>query len=100
MLNRLETLVLMGLDIPLAAIRQQIAAGIDLVVHLGRLRDKSRKVLEVSEVGDVVEGKICLRTLYKFRECGEKDGKVLGKLEKTEENLQGVEKCRRAGVMV
>lgn len=100
MLNRLETLVLMGLDIPLAAIRQQIAAGIDLVVHLGRLRDKSRKVLEVSEVGEVIEGKICLRTLYEFRECGEKDGKVLGKLEKTEENLQAVEKCRRAGVIV
>lgn len=98
MLNRLETLVLMGLDIPLAAIRQQIASGIDLVVHLGRLRDKSRKVLEVSEVGEVVDGEICLRTLYQFRERGEKDGKVMGSLEKTDEELQAVEKCQRAGI--
>lgn len=98
MLNRLETLVLMGLDIPLAAIRQQIASGIDLVVHLGRLRDKSRKVLEISEVGEVVNGKICLHTLFEFREQGEKDGRVMGRLEKTEEPLHAVEKCQRAGV--
>lgn len=100
MLNRLETLVLMGLDIPLPAIRQQIASGIDLIVHLGRLRDKSRKVLEVSEVGEVEEGKITLRTLYKFCEYGEKDGVVIGKLKKTEESLQAREKCERAGVVL
>lgn len=75
MLNRLETLVLMGIDIPLAAIRQQIASGIDIVVHLGRLRDKSRKVLEISEVGDVVNDKICLRPLYRFCERGRGTGK-------------------------
>lgn len=98
MLNRLETLVLMGLDIPLAAIRQQIASGIDIVVHLGRLRDKSRKVLEVSEVGDVVNGKICLRPLYRFCERGERNGKVIGRLEKTDRKLQAVEKCQRAGI--
>ena len=98
MLNRLETLVLMGLDIPLAAIRQQIASGIDIVVHLGRLRDKSRKVLEVSEVGDVVNGKICLRPLYRFCERGERNGKVIGRLEKTDRELQAVEKCQRAGI--
>ena len=98
MLNRLETLVLMGLDIPLAAIRQQIASGIDLVVHLGRLRDKSRKVLEISEVGEVIDGKIRLHTLFEFRERGEKEGRVMGRLERTEEPLHAVEKCRRAGV--
>lgn len=98
MLNRLETLVLMGLDIPLAAIRQQIASGIDLVVHLGRLRDKSRRVLEVSEVGEVVDGKICLHTLFEFREQGEKKGRVMGRLERTEEPLHAIEKCQRAGV--
>lgn len=48
----------MGLEIPLAAIRQQIASGIDIMIHLGRLRDKSRRVLEISEVGSVVDGKI------------------------------------------
>ena len=98
MLNRLETLVLMGLEIPLAAIRQQIASGIDLMVHLGRLRDKSRKVLEISEVGDVAEGRITLRPLFRFREKGERDGKVLGHLERTGEQLLAVEKCQRAGV--
>ena len=98
MLNRLETLVLMGLDIPLAAIRQQIASGIDIVVHLGRLRDKSRKVLEVSEVGDMVNGKICLRPLYRFCERGKRNGKVIGRLEKTDRELQAVEKCQRAGI--
>lgn len=100
MLNRLETLVLMGLDIPLAAVRQQIASGIDLVIHLGRLRDKSRRVLEISEVGDVVEGEIVLRTLYEFREKGEHEGKILGQLEKTENRLKAREKCQRAGVVV
>lgn len=100
MLNRLETLVLMGLDIPLAAIRQQIASGIDLIVHLGRLRDKSRKVLEIAEVGKVEDGEIMLRTLYEFREQGERNGKVIGTLTKTEEQLQAREKCQRAGVFV
>ena len=100
MLNRLETLVLMGLDIPLEAIRQQIASGIDLVVHLGRLRDKSRKVLEIAEVGKVENGQIMLRTLYEFREQGEKNGKVIGTLTKTEKQLQAREKCQRAGVSI
>lgn len=100
MLNRLETLVLMGLDIPLAAIRQQIAAGIDLIVHLGRLRDRSRRVLEISEVGEVKDGKICLRTLYEFHEQGEDGGKIIGKLERTAEELQSIEKCKRAGVVL
>ena len=100
MLNRMETLVLMGLDIPLAAIRQQIASGIDLLVHLGRLRDKSRKVLEVTEVGDVVEGRIELYPLYAFEETGEEDGRVQGRLKKTENELRYVEKCQRAGVVI
>lgn len=100
MLNRLETLVLMGLDIPLAAIRQQIASGIDIVVHLGRLRDKSRKVLEVTEVGEVFEGKIELFPIFEFRESGEQGGKVVGKLQATGRKLQATEKCQRAGVVV
>lgn len=100
MLNRLETLVLMGLDIPLAAVRQQIASGIDLIVHLGRLRDKSRKVLEIAEVGEVIDGRIALHTLYEFRETGEQEGKVLGRLVRTEKKLAAREKCQRAGVIV
>lgn len=50
MLSRLESMVLMGMDLPLGAVQRQIASGIDIIVHLGRLRDKSRKVLEVSEI--------------------------------------------------
>ena len=100
MLNRMETLVLMGLDIPLAAIRQQIASGIDLLVHLGRLRDKSRRVLEVDEVGGVVEGRIELYPLYAFEETGEKDGRVEGVLKKTPNHLRSTDKCKRAGVVL
>ena len=100
MLNRLETLVLMGMDIPLPAIRQQIASGIDMIVHLGRLRDKSRKVLEVTEVGDVVGGKIELFPLFLFEEEGEADGVVRGELRATGRKLKAIGKCQRAGVRI
>ena len=100
MLNRLETLVLMGMDIPLEAIRQQISSGLDLVVHLGRLRDKSRKVLQVSEVGEVKNGKIQLYPLYVFEEESESDGKVVGTLRATGAKLRAIEKCQRAGVVL
>lgn len=66
MLSRLETMVLMGMNLPLPAIQRQIASGIDIIVHLGRLRDKSRKLLEVSEVLGYEDGKICLQLLYKY----------------------------------
>jgi pilus assembly protein CpaF len=100
MLNRLETLVLMGLDIPLAAIRQQIASGLDIIVHLGRLRDKSRKVLEVSEIGEVENGQIQVYPLYAFEEEGEEDGKVVGELKPTGNRLRAIGKCQRAGVEI
>lgn len=81
MLSRLETMVLMGMELPLPAIRRQIASGIDILVHLGRLRDRSRKVLEISEVLDYIDGEIVLQPLYLFQEeeYG-KDEKVNGKL--------------------
>lgn len=78
MLARLETMVLMGMNLPLPAIQRQIASGIDIIVHLGRLRDKSRKLLEVSEVLGYENGKICLQSLYKYEEEGEKAGKSRG----------------------
>ncbi len=78
MLSRLETMVLMGMEIPLPAIRRQIASGIDLIVHLGRLRDKSRKVLEVTEVIDYQNGEILIQPIYSFAEMGEKNGKIQG----------------------
>lgn len=73
MLTRLETMFLMGMDIPLLAARGQVAGGIDIIVHLGRLRDGSRKVLEIVEIiGDMHDSaeKIKTNTLYKFKENG------------------------------
>lgn len=78
MLSRLEMMVLMGIELPLDAVRRQIAAGIDMIVHLGRLRDKSRKVLEIVEIAGYKDGEIQLNPLYQFQETGEKGGKVLG----------------------
>ncbi len=78
MLSRLETMVLMGMEMPLPAIRRQIASGIDLIVHLGRLRDKSRKVLEVTEILDYQNGEILLAPIFCFEETGEKHGKIQG----------------------
>ena len=56
----------MGMDLPLPAIERQIASGIDIIVHLGRMRDKTRKVLEVTEVLGYQEGEILLQTLYRY----------------------------------
>ena len=82
MIGRLEAMVLMGMELPLTAIRRQIASGIDVIVHLGRLRDKSRKLLEVSEVMDYREGEIHLQTVYRYEETGEESGKIQGVWEK------------------
>lgn len=98
MLSRLENMILMGMEIPLAAIRQQIASGIDIIVHLGRLRDKSRKVIEIVEVTDYADGEIQLAPLYRFEEEGETaDGKLRGVLRKKGE-LGYVEKLQAAGL--
>lgn len=81
MLSRLENMILMGMDIPLAAIKKQIVSGIDIIVHLGRLRDRSRKVLEIAEVLDCEEDHIRLNPLYQFEETGEDgEGRVRGEL--------------------
>lgn len=98
MLNRLETLVLMGMDIPLAAVRQQIASGIDILVHLGRLRDGSRRVLQIDEIVGIENGMVSLRTLFEFREKNGQKGRVEGALCATGKELQNQEKCQRAGV--
>lgn len=81
MLARLEMMVLMGVNIPLLAIRSQIVAGVEILVHLGRLKDGSRKVLEVCEVEGLKDGQIALRQLYRFRELEQKEGKVVGVFE-------------------
>lgn len=81
-LSRLEMMVLMGMELPLGAIRRQIVSGVDIIIHLGRLRDKSRKVLEIAEVTGLEDGEILLNPLYVFEETGMENGKILGSLQK------------------
>ena len=97
MLSRMETMVLMGMDIPMKAIRSQIASGIDILVHLGRLRDRSRKVLEISEILGAAE-EIRIRTLYAFVEEGEYDGNIKGKWIR-KNPLQNTGKLAAAGLL-
>ncbi|MCR4904391.1 MAG: CpaF family protein [Butyrivibrio sp.] len=101
MLSRLETMVMMGMELPLPAIRGQIASGIDIVVHLGRLRDRSRKLLEICELErelDPQSGQIEVRTLYKFIEKGQNEkGIIIGEWEKINE-LKYTEKLLSAGL--
>ena len=98
MLGRLENMVLMGMEIPLVAIRQQIASGIDVLIHLGRIRDKTRKVLEISEVIGLENGEIKLNPLYMFEETGEDgDGHVVGML-KEKGSLLRKSKLKAAGL--
>ncbi len=88
MLSRLETMVLMGLDLPLEAIRRQIASGVDLLVHLGRMRDRSRKLLEITEVCGVEQDRIVLKPLFTREE---------GRLVQVGQ-LENREKLTRAGL--
>lgn len=101
MLNRLETMVLMGVDMPISAIRGQIAAGIDIIVHLGRLRDQSRKVLEVVEVLEYNNNVIGTNLLYKFKENKLSDSlinnSVNGVLVWTGNGLNNTQKMLSAG---
>ncbi|MDO4418057.1 MAG: CpaF family protein [Eubacteriales bacterium] len=97
MLSRLETMILMGMDLPLPAIRGQLASAIDLIVHLGRLRDRSRRLMEICEITGMGDGKIVTAPLFRFREIGEKDGRIRGVWDRTGE-LQDREKLARAGV--
>ena len=88
MLSRLENMFLMGMDIPLAAIRKQIASAIDILVHLGRTRDKKRKVLEIMELEGFVDGEIRMHTLYRY------DGNALIK----EGEIKNDKKLKAAGL--
>ena len=103
MLARLETMVLMAAELPLPAIRSQIASAVDIMVHVARLRDKSRKVTAIEEVDRYENGEIILNSLYRFQERekgGEKNEasrRVEGSLEKTGE-LRHREKLRMAGI--
>ena len=86
MLSRLETMVLMGMDLPLGAIRSQIASAVDIMVHVARQRDKSRKVVAIEEVTGIENGEIVLHPLFTFMD---------GRLEKTG-NIKNSEKLKLA----
>lgn len=96
MLSRLETMVLMGMELPLPAIRSQLASGLDIMIHLGRLRDKSRRVLNITEIAGIKQGEVQLNELFQFVENGSCEGKVCGQLQQTG-CLIHREKCEMAG---
>lgn len=99
MLTRLETMVLMGMSMPVDAIRTQIASAIDIIVHLARHRDKSRKVVQIAEVGNYQNGEIELTPLFKYVEKGEtKDGRILGGLVRQSACIKRTEKLEAAGI--
>lgn len=101
MLSRLETMVLLGTDIPLLAVRGQIASAIDIIIHLGRLRDKSRRVLEIIEILGCVKGEITTNCLYSFVESGDnEDNRVTGELKRTSNRLIHTQKLSNAGFRV
>ena len=84
--SRLETMVLMGMDMPLSAIRKQVASGFGLMIHLGRLKDGSRRILEIAQPIGFAEGEVLMRTNYRFESVGvSEDGKIQGELRKTGE---------------
>lgn len=97
MLTRIETMIMMGMDIPLAAIKNQIASAIDIVVHLGRLRDKTRKVLYIQEVVGISQGEIQMNPLFEFVQKGENGGKIEGSLVRVNDLVKD-DKMKGAGV--
>ncbi|MBR7796407.1 MULTISPECIES: CpaF family protein [Virgibacillus] len=98
MLSRLETMVLSGAELPIEVIRKQIGSAIDIMVHLSRLRDHSRRVMEISEVCGVENGEIIIKPLYVFEETGEDyRGKIIGKLQKTDHKLENTSKLKLTG---
>lgn len=99
MLSRLETMVLSGCAMPLEAIRQQISSAVDIMVHLSRFRDRTRKVVEIVEVMDCAEGRIGLNPLFAFEETGDRASeKVEGCLKKTGLRMLNTDKFRMAGL--
>lgn len=96
MLHRLETMMMMGIDLPLQAIQRQIDSALDIIIHLGRLRDRSRRVIQIAEVDGMENGRVCTRVLYEFREEGTENEKIKGSLMKVND-LKNKAKLMAAG---
>jgi pilus assembly protein CpaF len=97
MIARLETMVLSAADMPVQVVRQQISSAIDIVVHLSRFRDRTRKVTEICEIRGMEGGEVQLNSLFRFQEDGEKEGKVIGELRPTGNALLHTDKLVMAG---
>ncbi|MFC5401501.1 ATPase, T2SS/T4P/T4SS family [Cohnella soli] len=97
MLSRLETMVLGGAELPISVVRKQIASALDVIIHLDRFRDSSRRVAEICEVKGMKDGEVELATLFQFEETGGKDGKMNGRLER-KASLCNIRKLTRAGM--
>lgn len=98
MISRLETMVLSGAELPITVVRQQIASAIDVFIHLSRLRDRSRRVTEISEVIGMKDGEVALNPLYVFREKEESGGIIVGCLEPAGNRLMRLDKLQMAGM--
>lgn len=100
MLSRLETMVLQGADgLPIEAIKQQIASAVDIIIHLSRLRDKSRKTMAITEVVGIKNGEIELNPLYEFKEDENSTmDKVSGRLVRTGNPLKNDYKLKLSGI--
>jgi pilus assembly protein CpaF len=99
LLFRLESMVLMGMDIPLSAVRRQIASGVDIIVHVSRMRDRSRRVEEIREVLGCDEKGILTQVLYAFEEHSENEsGEIKGTLKKRGDLIH-VQKLKKAGTL-
>ncbi|WP_372630857.1 CpaF family protein [Cohnella sp.] len=98
MISRLETMVLSGADLPVPVVRQQMASALDIVVHLSRFRDSSRRVAEICEVTGIEQGEVRLNTLFRFEEERERDGRIVGSLRRVAP-LRDTGKLRHAGLL-
>jgi pilus assembly protein CpaF len=98
MISRLETMVLSGADLPVTVVRQQIASALDIIIHLSRYRDSTRRVSEISEVVGVRDGEVELSTLFRFEEEGQVNGRIVGRLQPVEV-LMDLRKLQHAGLI-
>jgi pilus assembly protein CpaF len=98
MISRLETMVLSGADLPVTVIRQQIASAVDVLIHLSRYRDSTRRVSEICEVTGIQDGQVQLSTLFRFEEEKLSNGRIVGRLQRVEE-LRDLRKLRHAGLI-
>ncbi|MGQ8871014.1 CpaF family protein [Paenibacillus sp. TSA_86.1] len=97
MISRLETMVLSGAELPITVVRQQISSAIDIFVHLSRLRDRSRRVTEISEVIGMQDGEVLLNPLFRFQEQEEREGRIIGGLVRVGK-LMNVDKIQMTGL--